>query len=96
MVQLPIYQLLAPLPTVLFPSYAQCQNDIGRLRGLFLNSFLIVGVILFSVSIGLIPAANAAVKVLLGNQWLGSIQIMQVWCIFMPVDYCHRYCCHAM
>jgi len=86
LVSLPTYQMLVSLTQVLFPSYAGSQDDPERLRSLFMNGMLIIGLLLLPASIGMIAAANEIVAVLLGPQWGSAVPVLQICALFIPVD----------
>ena len=86
LVSMPMYQLLVSLTQVLFPAYAGSQDDPKRLRHLFMNGMLIIGMLLLPPSIGMIAAANQIVAVLLGPQWESAVPILQICALFVPID----------
>lgn len=86
LVSLPTYQMLISLTQVLFPSYAGSQDDPARLRSLFMNGMLIVGLLLLPASIGMVAAADEIVAVLLGPQWEAAVPVLQICAFFIPID----------
>jgi len=87
LVQLPLYQVLISVSAVLFPSYAQIQDDKARLKNLFMKGFVLLSIIIVPIGFGMIPAGRAIIGVFLGEQWIKSIAIFQVCCLFVPIDF---------
>lgn len=86
-VSMPTYNLLISLTKVLFPSYSKYQDDIGALKELYKKSILSMGLVLLPISIGMIPASKQIISVLLGEQWTQSVIILQLCCLFVPIDF---------
>ncbi len=56
-------------------------------KALFLNSLLMLSAILLPLAGGMLPASETIVRILLGNQWIESVPVMQVCCLFVPIDF---------
>jgi len=85
-VNLPVQYLTVTFPKVLFPSFAQIQKDIPRLRSAYYSGTMLVAVVAMPLSFAMIPAARELVLTLLGNQWTSGIVILQILAIFVPFN----------
>ena len=86
LVFLPTYHLLTSLTQVLLPSYASLQNDLERLRSLYLRGVLLMGFVLLPLSAGIVAAAEQLVAVLLGAQWEETSNLVRVFALYIPID----------
>jgi O-antigen/teichoic acid export membrane protein len=86
LVTLPVYHLLVSVTNVLFPAYSTLQDDALRLKALYRNGMLAMGMILVPIGFGMVPAAPQIVDLLLGDQWRESVVILQVCALFVPVE----------
>nr|WP_315244060.1 lipopolysaccharide biosynthesis protein [uncultured Albidiferax sp.] len=78
---MPSTELIAPLNRAVYPVYARLASDPEALRARFLEVFGIICLIGFPVSGGLFGAADAAVRVVLGPQWLDSIPLIRIFAV---------------
>jgi lipopolysaccharide exporter len=85
-VNLPVQYLAVTFSKVLFPSFAQVQKDIPRLRDAYFSGTLLIAVVVMPLSFGMIPAARELVLILLGSQWLGGIVILQILAVLVPFN----------
>jgi lipopolysaccharide exporter len=73
---LPAYQLSAGLSQVLFPSFSSIQRDRQRLLSSYLSAVGMTAAIILPLNAGMAVAAREIVLVVLGPQWVGSIDVM--------------------
>lgn len=78
---LPIFHFSGVLNAVLFPAYAEIQDQQERLRRVFLSNLRFVAIIVFPLLAGLAVVAPELVAVLFGSRWSGMIPILQVLCL---------------
>ncbi|MDO8264611.1 MAG: lipopolysaccharide biosynthesis protein [Gallionella sp.] len=78
---MPSSELIAPLNRAVFPAYARLSGQPAELRSRFLEVFGVICLIAIPVSGGLFAVADAAVRVVLGSQWLESIPLIQIFAV---------------
>lgn len=78
---MPSTELIAPLNRAVFPVYARLAGDMAELRTRFLSVFGLICLISMPVSFGLFATADAAVRVVLGPQWLESIPLIRIFAL---------------
>ena len=75
---MPSTELIAPINRAVYPVYSRLANEPDSLWKRFLEVFGLIGLVTFPVSFGLVCVADAAVRVLLGNQWLEAVPIIRI------------------
>ena len=75
---MPSTELIAPLNRAVYPVYSRLANAREMLWEQFAEVFGMIGLLAVPVSFGLVCVADAAVRVLLGEQWLESIPIIRI------------------
>ena len=80
--QLPVSELAAPLNKTLVPALAMLQKEEDRLRAAYLNYQSALALIVVPAGVGLALIAEQFVRVLLGDQWIGSTLVVQLLAIF--------------
>ncbi|WP_433029559.1 lipopolysaccharide biosynthesis protein [Actinomycetospora sp. CA-053990] len=63
------YHVAQASTNVVFSSLSRIQEDLGRLRRVYLSGLTVVAVILFPVCAGMSVAATELVRTVLGSQW---------------------------
>ncbi len=77
------YAIINPIITkVTFPIMAKVQNDIGRLKNIFLKTVNYLASINFPVYILIILLAEPIVLFLFGEKWTDSIVILQILSVY--------------
>ncbi len=71
-------RMAQPLQRVLFPAFAQVQNEPERFRDGILRSGRLLALALTPVAFGLAAVAQEIVPLLYGAQWLDMIPVLQV------------------
>ena len=74
----PFSQIAAPLQQVLFPAFAQMQDDRPRLADVWIRVARLVGSVTIPASIGLIVVAPDFVTAVLGERWRDATPVIQV------------------
>jgi O-antigen/teichoic acid export membrane protein len=74
----PFERLLGPLQNVIQPAFASIQDDLDRMRRLWLRGTRLAAVLIFPVAAGVIVVAHDAVLVLLGAKWSAAAPIIQI------------------
>ena len=83
---LPMYFLTNSLARVAFPAFSKIQNDLPRVRALYLTSSTLVATVVLPVCAGVAVAAPELVAVLLGPRWAASVPILRVLCVSIPLS----------
>jgi len=78
---MPSTELIAPLNRAVFPAYAQLAAEPSQLRELFLKIFGIICLIGVPICGGLFAVADAAVRVVLGEQWLDTVPLIRMFAL---------------
>ena len=83
---LPMYFLTNSVAKVAFPAFSQVQQDVPRLRGLYLRSSTLVATLVLPLCAGIAVAAPEMVRVLLGAQWDAAVPVLRVLCVAIPLS----------
>lgn len=84
-----IANLNTSIDSVLFPSMAQAQDDLARLKAMTRRSVKTTSYIVWPCMIGLLVCAEPLVKLLLTDAWLESVPYLRLFCIsyaFLPMQ----------
>ena len=84
LVQLPVQNLVTSVSRVLFPALSSIQNDIDRLRRVYLMAERIVAFVILPLCMGLAVAAPEVVGTLLGPKWGEAIPIIRILAFVVP------------
>ena len=82
---LPMYFLTNSLARVAFPAFSKIQNDLPRVRSLYLTGSTLIATVVLPVCAGVAVAAPELVAVLLGPRWAASVPILRVLCFSIPL-----------
>ncbi|MCZ7663147.1 MAG: lipopolysaccharide biosynthesis protein [Thermoleophilia bacterium] len=80
-------KLVTGLTRVLFPSFSSVQDDQSRLRGAFLSSYSIAGLIAVPLSVMVAVSAREVITVLLGQQWLPAVPLLRLMSLAAPFTF---------
>ncbi len=86
LIALPAYTLTASVTRVALPSFSQVQHDRPRLRGAYLRSLVLTGVLIMPICLGAAVAAPELVRVMLGPQWMDAVPIFRVICLLYSLS----------
>lgn len=75
---MPSTELIAPINRAIYPVYSRLANDREALWKRFMDVFGVIALVAVPVAFGLVCVADAAVRVLLGEQWLEAIPIIRL------------------
>jgi len=81
LMSLPMYQFSSVIGYVLFPAYAQIQNDTSRLKRAYLGSVALSFLVILPALTGLAITAPDLIAGCFGAQWTGAILPLQILCI---------------
>lgn len=83
---LPMYFLTNSLARVAFPAFSKIQDDLPKVRGLYLTSSTLIATLVLPLCAGVAVAAPELVQVLLGPRWAASVLILRVLCLAIPLS----------
>ncbi|UOR03669.1 lipopolysaccharide biosynthesis protein [Hymenobacter aerilatus] len=83
---LPMYFLTNSLARVAFPAFSKIQEDVPRVRALYLKSSTLVATVILPMCAGVAVAAPEMVQVLLGPKWMDSVPILRMLCFAIPLS----------
>ncbi len=75
---IPFERLVWPIHNVFIPAFASLQNDLPKLRELWLRGIRLIATLMMPTMAGAIVATPDLVKVVLGTRWLPAIAIIQM------------------
>ena len=79
--KLPVTEINATLSKVLFPAFSRIQNDTERLKAAYFKSVTVVLTITIPLAFGIFVIAPYAIPAVLGQEWLPSVPLVQVFSI---------------
>lgn len=89
---LPLTQVVGMLVKVLFPALALIQQDLVKVKSVYLRALAIIALITFPFSIGLWLIAEDFILILLGSKWSEAIGVFKIlaWagllqCVISPI-----------
>ena len=81
MMLFPLSNMSMVIGRVMFPAFSSIQEDIPRIRKLYLRITRNTALITFPLMLGLLITSDSFVAAVLGLQWSGMIPILKVFCI---------------
>jgi len=79
---LPATEITHVVSGVMFPAYSQLQNNIDRLRNLYLKTLRIVATFSIPAAAGLAFLAPDILRFIYGEKWLPATNTLRILCIF--------------
>lgn len=67
---------------VMFPTYAQMQEDRARLKKAYVETLNVISIMSFPLYLGLIMVAPDFIAILIGESWMPSVIALQILCVF--------------
>jgi O-antigen/teichoic acid export membrane protein len=74
----PLNKLAWPIQSVMFPAFAQVQDDRERMATMWMRVNRMVGAVTIPAMAGLVIVAPEFVRVVLGDRWSAAIPVVQV------------------
>jgi len=74
----PLSRVTAVVSRVMFPAFSLIQNDIDRLRALFLKITRIIALITFPMMLGVFASAVDFTATIFGSQWGAMVPILRI------------------
>jgi len=84
---MPVQLLVSSLTRVMYPVFSRLQSNRAHMVRAQLELLSIVGALSMAICLGMIPAADKIVLVMLGSQWLGSVLVLRLLLIAVPFDF---------
>lgn len=78
---IPVQQVSAVASRIMFPAFSEIQNDVPRIRAIYLRTISMIALLTFPIGLGLMVVANNFVYGVLGEEWAGMVPILQILCI---------------
>lgn len=78
---MPVTQVAAVISRVMFPALSAIQDQVERVKQIYLRAIRAISLFTFPVMLGLMVTARPFVLVLLGEQWAEVIPLLQVFCL---------------
>jgi O-antigen/teichoic acid export membrane protein len=74
----PMSRLSQPIQTVFFPAFAELQDDLEKMRSMWLRVNRLVGAVTIPAMLGLVVVAPEFVEFVLGKKWDAAVPVIQV------------------
>jgi len=78
---LPLSQIASVVSKVMFPALASIQDDITRVKKVYLRLNRTVALITFPMMIGLFVVADSFIHVVYGAKWQAVIPLLKIFCL---------------
>jgi O-antigen/teichoic acid export membrane protein len=78
MATLPVTEIGAPINKASYPAYSKAKNNIKELKRLFYSTCSMITILALPTSLGLYSVAEFFVPVVLGEKWIGAIEVIQL------------------
>lgn len=79
--QFPLDYVSQVVGQVMFPALSIIQNDIAKVRSVYLKSLRAIALVTFPFVMGLFVIAPSVIYILLGEEWMKLLPILQILCI---------------
>ena len=77
---MPLQRLVLPVQDTLYPAYSLWQDDIEKLRAVWLRVLRLITAVVLPAMLGLAVVAPDFVRVVLGARWMAAVPVLQVLC----------------
>jgi lipopolysaccharide exporter len=81
LMMLPMTQVTAVITRVMFPALAAIQNDVPRVRTVYLRATRIISLVTFPLMMLLMVLAEPTILFLYGEKWRASVPLFQILCV---------------
>lgn len=75
---LPLSRVSGVISSVMFPSLSMIQDDLDRVKKIYLKMSRVIAFFTFPIMGMLIVVAEPFVKLVLGEQWIGMVPVLQI------------------
>lgn len=83
---LPVQEGLGPIRMLFFPAFSRMQDDIDRLRHAYLKGQGMVSMIAMPVGFGFALVAAPLVELALGEIWLPTVPVIQIFAVMSAIQ----------
>lgn len=83
---LPVEKVIGVVNQIASPMMAELQENRETMRTVFMRSLRLVTCITFPLCVGLLLEAEDFVRVALGTQWLSTVPVLKVLCVYAIVS----------
>lgn len=83
---LPISRISGMIASVLFPSFSIIQDDISKIKSIFLKILRLIAFIVFPLMGGLIIGSEHFILVILGEEWIAMNEVLKVLAIIGAIQ----------
>ena len=77
----PTILIIESVARVMFPALSEIQNDVHRVRKIYLKTINIITFFIFPAMTGLLLVSNEFVSIVFGSQWEGMTSVVKILCI---------------
>jgi O-antigen/teichoic acid export membrane protein len=74
----PVVRLVLPIQETLFPAYARIQDDVSRVRQIWLRTTVVVTSVVAPAMVGLVVVAPDFIHVVLGSRWAATGPVVRI------------------
>jgi O-antigen/teichoic acid export membrane protein len=78
---LPVSLITATAAQVMFPALSQVQNDLPRLRRIYIEAVEGIAMIAFPLMIGLLVTAEPFIRTIFSDKWLPAVPVLRLLCL---------------
>jgi len=83
---LPVWQVSGVISSVMFPALSTIQEDVERVREMYLSAISVISLVTFPLTLGLLVVSPSFVLTLFGDKWAGMIPILQVFSVLAIIQ----------
>ena len=83
---LPVWQVSGVITNVMFPALSAIQNDVKRVRQLYLTSISVISLVTFPLTLGLFVVSRSFVLALFGDKWAAMIPLLQIFSLLGAIQ----------
>ncbi len=78
---LPIGQVTSVLTSVMFPALSIIQDDVEKVKRVYLRATRSIALVTFPLVIGLLVVADSFVRAIYGDQWSPAVPVVRILCL---------------
>jgi teichuronic acid exporter len=82
---IPLERAMGIINSITLPTFSRLQDDIAQVRRGYLKLLRLGAAYAFPVFWGLALVSEPLIKLMVGNKWLGSVIVIQLLCVAMPL-----------
>lgn len=82
---IPLERAMGIINSITLPTFSRLQDDISQVRRGYLKLLRLGAAYAFPVFWGLALVSEPLIKLIIGSRWLGSVIVVQLLCVAMPL-----------